>query len=209
MEKAIRLYILSIIILGSIIPVAAQRARVVSEPEKPDQQTTNTANTPIPQAVKAKYEGGILGYPNKLDGTINFDQTNERLVFRNTNGKEALSLSYKFILVAYADTKSRRPTAATVVSQVPLPYGLNVPAWFVRKKYRYLTIEFKDPDTQLRGITSFKIDNKEVLAQTLAALGESAKLKQRGTAYIRVQENVEKKEMKVDMNQVEVIQQVK
>ncbi|MCV4633028.1 hypothetical protein OFB83_30980, partial [Escherichia coli] len=35
---------------------------------------------PAPQSFKAKYEGGILGYNRKLDGTLQFDDANSRLV---------------------------------------------------------------------------------------------------------------------------------
>jgi hypothetical protein len=190
MMRVNRIWMLLALMITIGISAYGQRARVVSEPEKEEKKQTSA---PIPQAVKVKYEGGIVGFPQKMDGTIHFDQINERLVFRNVNNKEVLSVPYKAMTIIYADTKSKRPTAATVAGSVPLPYGLNIPAWFVKKKYRYLTIQFVDPDTKDSGITSFKINDKELLATTLNALGESAKLKQRGTAYVRVKEEEKEK----------------
>ncbi|HEV2761622.1 MAG TPA: hypothetical protein VGV38_01410 [Pyrinomonadaceae bacterium] len=139
---------------------------------------------PAPATVKAKYEGGVIGY-KKSDGTLNFDDANSRLLFRDKQGKELFSVPYNAVDAAYADTQSRQPTGARVVGSLPLPYGANIPAWFVRKKYRYLTLNYADPDTRAQGITSFKIDDKELLASVLHTLGQKAGLVQRGDAFVR------------------------
>jgi len=182
-----------VITLGVGSSVFAQRARTVGNQSGSDTPqkttapvaTTTAATAAAPQKVKAKYEGGIFGYEQKQTGTLNFDDANTRLVFRNKKGGEYLSIPYHSIAAAYADTKSRRPTAATVAGSLPLPYGLNLPALFIKKKYRYLTMQFNDPDTGVQGTTSFKLDNKEVIASVLNVLAVKADLTQRGEAFVR------------------------
>src|SRR5207237_10688666 len=67
----------------------AQRARTVSDPAKTDAQPHPTATpAPAPQTVKAKYEGGIFGYNKKQTGTLSFDDTSRRLIFRDKQGHE-------------------------------------------------------------------------------------------------------------------------
>jgi len=55
----------------------------------------------------------------------------------------------------------------------------------VKKKYRYLSLNYADPDTNASGITSFKLENKEILSSVLNTLAEKAGLTQRGEGYIR------------------------
>lgn len=140
---------------------------------------------PAPQTFKAKYEGGIFGYNKKETGTLSFDDANDRLVFRNKEQKEVLSIPYSAVMGAYGDTKAGRPKAAQVVGALPLPYGANMLSWLARKKYRYLTLQFNDVDTNARGITSFKVDTKELLNSVLYTLAEKAELEGRGDGYIR------------------------
>jgi len=140
---------------------------------------------PAPQTFKAKYEGGIFGYSKKQDGTLTFDDINKRLVFRNKQQQEVLALPYSAVSGAFADTRSLRPTAASVVGSLPLPYGANIPALFIKKKYRYLTLQFNDADSRVAGITSFKLENKEILTSVLHTLAQKAELEARGEAFIR------------------------
>jgi hypothetical protein len=160
----------------------AQRPRSTGSTTQPA-GTTAPKPPPAPQTFKAKYEGGIFGYTKKEDGTLSFDDANNRLVFRDAQQKEILSLPYSAVSGAYADTQSRRPTSATVASNLPFPYG--IPALFVKKKYRYLTLQFNDKDTKAAGITSFKLENKEILASVLSTLADKAGLEPRGEGYIR------------------------
>jgi hypothetical protein len=177
--------IASVLLVGSLASgIYAQRPRT-SAPDKDTSATTAPAPPAAPQTFKAKYEGGIVGYMKKQDGTLTFDDANSRLLFRNKQRKELLFIPYKAIIAAYPDTQSRRPTAATVIGSIPVPYGLNIPAWFVRKKYRYLTLNFEDPDTNVSGLTSFKVENKQILESVLYALANKAELTARGEGYIR------------------------
>ena len=177
--------------LSALAPGASgQRARTVSDPADARKTTaTGTVNAPAPQSVKAKYEGGLFGYNKKQTGTLNFDDESSRLVFRDAAQKEYISIPYRSIAAAYADTQSRRPTAATVIGSASL---YTLPALLFKKKYRYLTMQFSDPDTQVRGVTSFKVENKEMLASLLEAVARKAELTPRGEAYVRVDKPADK-----------------
>jgi hypothetical protein len=168
----------------------AQGPRPASTATTPQPATGVTAPKPqpAPQTCKAKYEGGIFGYNKKQSGTLSFDDMNSRLVFRNKEQKEVLSIPYSAINGAYGDVKPRRPTAAKVVGAIPLPYGANMLSWFAKKKYRYLTLQFEDADTRASGLTSFNLDTKELLTSVLNTLAEKASLEARGEAYIRRRE---------------------
>jgi hypothetical protein len=165
----------------------AQRPRSAASDTQQTAGVTAPKPPPAPQTFKAKYEGGIFGYTKKQDGTLSFDDANKRLVFRNKEQKEILSIPYASVVGAYADTKASRPTAAKVVGALPLPYGANMLSWLARKKYRFLTLQFNDADTSARGITSFKVENKELLTSVLYALAEKAELDARGEGFIRRQ----------------------
>jgi hypothetical protein len=169
---------------GAALAQGPRTATTTSETPKPG-GISAPKPAPAPQTFKAKYEGGIFGYNKKQDGTLSFDDTNKRLVFRNKQQQEVLSLPYAVLTGAYADTQSRRPTAASVVGSIPLPYYANIPALFIKKKYRYLTLQFDDADSRVAGITSFKLDNKELLNSVLYTLAEKAQLEARGEAFIR------------------------
>jgi len=174
-----------VILIGALaIGAYAQRPRTMDPAQGNTAKSTPTP-PPAPQTFKAKYEGGVVGYAKKQDGTLSFDDANHRLVFRNERQKEVLFIPYEAVLSAYPDTKSLRPTAATVASAIPAPYGLNMLGWLVRKKYRYLTLNFDDPDTRVSGLTSFRLENKEILASALNTLASKAGLTQRGEGYIR------------------------
>jgi TonB family protein len=169
--------LLAILTAGVAVP---QRPRMTEDSKTVNDQTVPAA----PPSVKAKYEGGIVGYNQKQDGMLSFDDANQRLLFRNKLGKEVLFVPYGAVISAAADTQSRRPTAATIIGSA-VPYGLGLPALLIKKKYRYLTLQFEDPDTQLSGLTSFKLESKETLASVLATLAGKAGLTQRGEGYIR------------------------
>ncbi|HEX9545518.1 MAG TPA: hypothetical protein VF955_10055 [Pyrinomonadaceae bacterium] len=172
------LFLLGALVTGTF----AQRARSVDP--SPNSKAA-PAPAPAAQTVRAKYEGGIIGYNRKQEGTLSFDDVNHRLVFRNKEQREVFFIPYEAISATYPDTQSRRPTAASVLGSVPAPYGLNIPAWFIKKKYRYLTINFEDPDTNVSGITSFNLHNKETVASVMNTLASKAGLTQRGDGYIR------------------------
>ncbi|HEX8844042.1 MAG TPA: hypothetical protein VF791_05335 [Pyrinomonadaceae bacterium] len=153
--------------------------------------TTQTASVsmpkpaPAPQTFKAKYEGGIFGFNQKQTGTLSFDDANQRLVFRNKGQQEYISIPYAAVVGAFADTKSQTTTGGKVVSALPLPYGANLLGLLSRKKLRYLVLQFSDADTRMSGLTSFKLEDKDLLASVLHTLAEKARLDPRGDGFIR------------------------
>jgi len=144
---------------------------------------SKTAPAPAPQSVKAKYEGGVFGHNKAMEGTLTFDDANHRLLFGTKEKKEVLFIPYEAVTSAFADTQKRQPKAASIAGAVPSIYGL--PAHFIKTKVRYLTVQFNDPDTRVGGITSFRLENKDILASVLATLAEKASMTQRGDIYIK------------------------
>jgi hypothetical protein len=170
------------------ISVNAQGVREVkTSPQK--QQPAEAAQTampkpaPAPNSFQAKYEGGLFGFSEKIEGTLNFDETNERIVFRNKANKEVFAFPYKSLLVIYPDSKSSRPTAATVGSVIPVP-GAGL-LGLIKTKKPYLIMQFDDPRADVKGAVSFKLQNKELLRSVIFSLGEKAEMKQRGDAFYR------------------------
>ncbi len=159
----------------------AQRPRTVDTSATTDSPTTAVA--PAPQTVKAKYEGGVFGHNKTMNGTLSFDDTNQRLLFRNKQQKEVLFIPYDAVTSAFADTQKRQPAAATVASHIPFYIG--IPFGFIKTKVRYLTLQYTDPDSRANGITSFKLENKEILASVLKTLAEKADMTARGEVYIK------------------------
>lgn len=170
------------------VSAAAQGVRdpksTVQTDNKPAQTQANLPKPkPAPNTFTAKYAGGLFGYHEKIDGTLNFDDRNQRLVFRNKENKEIFGLPYKSLLVVYPDSKSVTPTSARVIGAAPvLGAGL---ANLIRTKNRYLVIQFDDPDSNVQGTASFKLSDKELLQSVIYTLGDKAELKQRGDAFYR------------------------
>ena len=174
---------IAVLLLSLLTSIAgfAQRPRTVDTSAKTDSSTVAIA--PAPQTVKAKYEGGVFGHNNTMNGTLTFDDTNERLLFGTKERKEVLFIPYDAVTSAFADTQKRRPAAATVASNIPFYIG--IPFGFIKTKVRYLTIQYTDPDSRANGITSFKLENKEILASVLKALSEKTGMTARGEVYIK------------------------
>ena len=143
------------------------------------------ANVPAaPQTFKAKYEGGVFGYNRKIEGTMSFDDAENRLMFRDKHGQTLFVVPYSTVSAAFADTQSRRPTGAVVAAST-VPYGLGLPALLFRKKHRYLTLQYRDADTERVGTTSFKLGNTALLQSVLNTLGAKAGLAKRGEIFVR------------------------
>jgi hypothetical protein len=157
--------------------VCAQRPRAIDKPTDASKAVPAAA----PQTVKAKYEGGIFGYNRTMQGTLSFDDTNNRLLFRKDQ-KELFFIPYNAVTAAFADTQKRQPAAATVAQNVPF-YGW--PLGFIKTKVRYLTVQYSDPDTRVAGVTSFRLENKGVVDSVVYALANKAGLTPRGEVYIR------------------------
>jgi hypothetical protein len=180
--------VFSLLLIGALLGGAlAQRPRTIEpEPAKPK------APAPAPKTVKAKYEGGVFGYTKTMEGTLTFDDVNERLIFKDKKPPKEIHIPYDSITSAFADTQKRRPAAATVASQIPLIYAL--PAHFIKTKVRYLTLQYSDPDSRVSGITSFKLENKEMLESVLTTLAQKAEMTLRGDIYVKKRDDSSKVE---------------
>jgi hypothetical protein len=174
-----------IALVFSVAAIAlAQRPRSTPPPTQDANVNSTAVPTPpaAPATVPAKYEGGVFGYNKKMDGSVNFDDVSNRFVFKDKTGKEILFIPYKSLMGAYGDTHRVQPAAATVAQNIPF-YG--IPAHFIKTKVRYLTLQYKDPDSNVSGVTSFKLDNKDVLDSVLYTLANKAGLMQRGEVFVR------------------------
>jgi hypothetical protein len=166
--------------------ICAQRPRPVEKNTPTD--ATKAAPAPAPQTMKAKYEGGIFGYNKTMEGTLSFDDTNQRLLFRKEQ-KELFFIPYNAVTSAFADTQKRRPTAATVAQNIPF-YGW--PLGLIKTKVRYLTLQYSDPDTRVSGVTSFRLD-KDLVESAVFTLANKAGLVPRGEIYVRKKDDAEAK----------------
>ena len=174
--------VIILLVLAGVVGGAAFAQRPRSIDTSSAKTTTTTKPAPAPQAVKAKYEGGVFGYNKTMEGTLSFDDANNRLLFRGKEQKE-ISIPYHAVTSAFADTQKRRPAAATVMSSIPIIYSL--PAHFIKTKVRYLTLQYDDPDTHVSGMTSFKLESKEILTSVLNTLADRAELTTRGDIYVK------------------------
>jgi hypothetical protein len=170
-----------LLLTGTIgVAVYAQRPRSMDRNTATDASKATPA--PAPTTMKAKYEGGIFGYNKTMEGTLNFDDTNQRLLFRNKQGKEVFFIPYNAINSTFADTQKRRPGAASVAQHIPY-FGF--PLGFIKTKVRYLTLQYSDPDTHVAGVTSFRLDNKDLVDSAVYAVANKAGLTPRGEIYVK------------------------
>lgn len=168
---------LSIILCFSVI--------AFSQPRPVDKSTDqNTPPKPAPASFAAKYEGGLFGFNKKEEGTLKFDDDNERLVFLDKDQKEKFALPYKAMLVIFPQSQSVQSNSGKVISVLPLP-GAGILGGFVKEKRSYLIISFDDPDVEAKGLVNFKLADKALLDSVIFTLAEKAELKQRGDAYFR------------------------
>ena len=184
MRNAAR-FLCAVAVASTTLAAAVTRAqRPPAQTQPPARAQTNAPKSaPAPPSVKAKYEGGVVGY-RKSDGTLNFDDVNSRLAFDDKMNKELFSIPYKAVVMAWPDTHSHTSTTGRVLAGT-VPYGLGLPGLLMRSKSRYLNIRYQDPDTGTEGAASFKIGDKDMLYSVLNTIGGKAELTQRGDAYIR------------------------
>ena len=101
--------IFTLLLLGALLTGAfAQRPRTA----EPEPQKTPAAK-PAPKTVKAKYEGGVFGYRKTMDGTLTFDDDNNRLIFKDKQPPKEISIPYDAITSAFADSHKVRPVSYT------------------------------------------------------------------------------------------------
>lgn len=173
-------------LIGIFVLISAFVAAGYAQPRTPvkTDETKTVAATPAPNSFPAKYEGGVFGYSKSEQGTLKFEDVNERLVFYGKDGKEKFAIPYKAMLVVYPNSKSVRSTAGTVVSHIPV-MGAGILGGFMKEKKRYLVINYNDPDVDSKGTTNFKLSDQQLINSVMQTLAQKANLKQRGDAYYR------------------------
>jgi len=173
----------ALLLLGVLLTGAyAQRPRSM-DPQPAAKPAPTVKPAPAPKTVNAKYEGGVFGYNKTMEGTLTFDDDNNRLIFKDKKPPKEISIPYEAITSAFADSKKVQPAAATVAQNVPSIYSL--PARFIKHKVRYLTLQYSDPDSKISGITSFKISDKDLLESVLVTLAEKTNMTLRGDIYVK------------------------
>jgi len=182
MKRSVQLFTLALLFGLISIPALAQASQGAGDNAGTDSATTASPQS-TPPTVKAKYEGGVFGHNKKQEGTLTFDDVNRRLLFRDNKQREVLFIPYEAITSAFADTQSKSPKAATIASSIPTIFTL--PARFIKTKVRYLTLQFSDPDSQVSGVTSFRLKDKETLTSVLNTLAQKASLTPRGEVYVK------------------------
>lgn len=158
--------------------VSAQPKIVEKKIEKP----TPAAIAPV--SFKAKYEGGMFGFSKKEEGTLKFDDANFRLVFFDKDNKERFGIPYSALIVIYPNNQSVQSGTGKVIQNVPI-MGAGIAGQFMKKNIRYLVINFDDADMDVKGTTSFRLENKELLESVVQTLGTKAEMQPRGDAYYR------------------------
>jgi len=152
----------------------------VTLPSKPRSLST----APAPTSFAAKYEGGMFGFSKKEEGTLKFDDDNQRLIFIGKDQKEKFHIPYDAVLVIYPQSKSVTSTAGQIVKNVPLPGAML--GGLIKEKRSYMILHFEDPDIEAaRGIVNFKLATKELLDSVIQSLAGKADLAQRGDAFYR------------------------
>ena len=184
MNKIFRSTCVITLVFSVAAVVFAQRPRTTTTPQDTTENSTTIPGPPVaPASVKAKYEGGVFGYNKAMEGTVNFDDSSSRFIFRDKAGKEILFIPYESLTGAYGDTHKVQPAAATVAQNVPSIYAL--PAKLIKTKVQYLTLQYSDPDSKVSGTASFKLDNKDVLDSVLYTLANKSGLTRRGEVFVR------------------------
>lgn len=156
---------------------------VTAQPRPIEKEAKPSNIKPAPASFAAKYEGGMFGFTYKEEGTLKFDDANERIVFFGRDQKEMFGIPFESLLIVSPQSNSVTSTTGSVVSHIPLP-GAGL-ASLLKEKRRYLVIQFNDPDADAKGIVNFKLESKELLESVVETLGKKAKLTQRGDAYYR------------------------
>jgi hypothetical protein len=188
MKKLYHITGLTLLLLLMSVAALAQRPRVADDaPAAPQDTTAKPEPTPppAPKFAKAKYMGGFFGLKQKQEGSISFDDRSQRLVFRDKQEREVISIAYDAVLATFADSEERKAMGPGTAQAVGAAGILGLPALLFKKKFEYFTIQFKDPDTGVDGTTQFKMKNKDLTRSMSHTLAEKAGLAQRGQVYVR------------------------
>jgi hypothetical protein len=170
------LFILCLLFVWTNV-LLAQSGRRMSEPVPPNPaEQTNWS--------EVKYEGGMLGRNKSSKGTLIFDGARSLLIFQDKDGNKVFSIPYSTVIAAYADVKKKSPFYASAIAN-GAPYGVGLPALLIKSKARYLVLHYKEIDTDLQGIVTFKFIEKDEIAPRLETFVRSSGLTPRENIYVR------------------------
>ena len=164
-------------LLFVILAIVCFSAAISAQP-RPVEKDPAPSTRPVPEMIKARYDGGTFGSTGKQKGYFKFDDANRRVVFYREDGREVFSINYDSLVIIYPDVKEHTSQTGNVMSRMPLP-GAGL--WGLKStESKYLNLTFDDPDIDVKGTASFKFNDKELLLSVIDALGTKAKMKQRG-----------------------------
>jgi hypothetical protein len=173
-----KLFLFATFIAVSLSAAAFAQPRPVTETIKPAVKAP-----PAPEVVTVQYTGGMYGFQKKIDGSLKFDDINERLVFRGKDEKEVFGIPYDSVLILFPSEQSVTTTTGNVIKNIPIMgSGLG---GLIKEKRRYMVLQFDDPNIDARGTCNFRIETGEMLASVVQTLADKARLKQRGDAFYR------------------------
>jgi len=118
-----------------------------------------------------------------MEGTLSFDDTNQRLLFRKDQ-KELFFIPYNAVTSALRTRKKRQPKAASILSGVPLIYAL--PAHFIKNESSLS--DSSNIAIQTRGSRdqrAFVWTIKELVDSAVFTLANRAGLVPRGEIYVK------------------------
>lgn len=164
----------------------ASAAVITAQPRQMPKQDDGYDKIPhAPNTFETKYQGGVIGFTEKEQGSLSFDDINERLVFYGENKKEQFSINYDAMVYVYPSTNKVQSGTGRTIGSLPIP-GAGIGGSFLKKKKNYLVIQFIDRDVDIQGATSFLIDTNELLHSVIKTLGEKAEMTRRGDSFIRM-----------------------
>ena len=197
MKKLYNILCLSFLVAVAASAAFGQRPRVADDaPTLEEMAKTGPTPAPAPKAAKAKYMGGYFGLKQKQEGQLSFDDRNQRLVFRDKQEREILSIAYDAVMATFADSEERKAMGPGTATAVGAAGVLGLPALLFKKRFEYFTIQYKDPDTDVAGTTQFKMKDKQLVSSMAHTLAEKAGLLQRGAIYVRRKDSSSKSENK-------------
>lgn len=165
----------------AVSPTFAQSGRRSASSVENDMESP----TDMTNIVAVNYEGGILGMDKTAKGSLVLDSANKRILFKDKNGNDVFFVLYSSVIAAYADSRKKTPFLASAAANA-VPYGGGLPALLIKRKARYLVVHYKETDTDLQGIVTFRFINKEDIVSSLETVVRESDLTQRNNVYVRL-----------------------
>lgn len=182
----LQILVLTFLLLFSLAPeiCPAQSGRRVKN-ESPERTLPKSSS-------EVKYEGGMIGRNKAVKGTLVFDSKSDQMLFQDKNGDKIFAVPYSSVIAAYGDEKKRTPFIASTIAN-GVPYGAGLPALLIRRKARYLVFHYKETDTDLQGMVTFKFKEKSEIALRLQNLARAAGLTLRENIYVKLKNPAERR----------------